>query len=373
MLGLMQAGGIGFASASVLLFAFARRDVGLGERLLLQESLGESQLGGVTSLAYYILRVTFILEAAGFVLLSLRFVPQYGLGRGLWFSLFHSVSAFCNAGYDLFGSVDHPFAGLASYRSDVYVNLVLSSLVIFGGLSFPVLAELASYRRTRRLSMFAKLILTVNLALLTVGATSYAAIEWSNPRTIGPLPVWNKLMAAVFNTAALRTVGMATAAPSGLVTSTQIISMASMLIGASSESTGGGIKTNTFGVLMAAVWDTLRGRQKIQVFGRRLPPETVYKAMTVTVVAMLAISVVSLSLSFSEGGPFKPLLWETISAFGTVGLSLDLTPRLSTPGMLLIMLTMYWGRVGSLTLVTALVQREEPEPISYPVERIPIG
>ena len=160
---------------------------------------------------------------------------------------------------------------------------------------------------------------------------------------------------------------------SALATSTQLVSMMLMFIGAASESTGGGIKTNTFGVLMAAVWDTLRGREKIHVFGRRLAPETIYKAMTVAVVGVTVVSVVSLLLSFIEGGPFKPLLWETISAFSTVGLSLDLTPKLSTAGMLVIILTMYWGRLGPITLVAALVQREEPEPVTYPVERIPIG
>ena len=162
-------------------------------------------------------------------------------------------------------------------------------------------------------------------------------------------------------------------APSALLASTQMISMAFMLIGASSESTGGGIKTNTFGVLMATIWDTLRGREKVHVYGRRLAPETVYKAMTVAIVSVLAVGVISVALSFVEGGPFRPLLWETVSAFATVGLTLDLTPTLSTAGMLVVAFTMYWGRIGPLSLVAALVAREEPEPITYPVERIPVG
>ncbi len=373
ILGLIQLGGVGFASASVIVFAFTRRDVGLGGRLLLQESLGTGEMGGVLALSAYILRVTLAIEAVGFVLLAARFVPEYGLQRGLWLSLFQAISTFCNAGFDIFGSVERPFVGLSEYRTDVYVNLVVASLIILGGISFPVLAELARYRAHRRLSMYTKLILTVTASLLLVGTLSYALIEWSNPETLGPLPVGRKLIAAFFASVTLRTAGIAMIAPSALAATTQVISMALMLIGASSESTGGGIKTNTFGVLMAAVWDTLRGREKIHVYGRRLAPETVYKAMTVTTVAVMAVGLISLVLSAVEDAPYKRLLWETVSAFATVGLTLDLTPTLSTAGLLIITFTMYWGRIGPLSLVTALVAREEPEPISYPVERIPIG
>jgi trk system potassium uptake protein TrkH len=370
---LIQFGGVGIASASVVLFTFSGRGVGLGDRLLIQESLGASQLGGVVALSFYILRVTLAIEAAGFVLLALRFVPELGLGRGLWVSLFQSVSTFCNAGFDLFGSARRPFVGPSDYRSDVYVNLVLAALIFLGGVSFPVLAELARYRSTRRLSMFAKLILVTNVGLLLFGMAAYLVIEWSHADTLGPLPVWNKALTAFFGSTALRTAGIAMIAPSALHTSTQVIAMALMFIGASSESTGGGIKANTFGVLMGSVWDTLRGREKIHLFGRRLAPETVYKALTVTTVAALAVGVLSLALSWAEEESYLAVLWETVSAFGTVGYTLDLTPNLSSFGMLVVIFTMYWGRVGPVTLVAALVQREEPEPLTYPVERIPIG
>lgn len=370
---LIQIGGIGFASVSVLLFAFTRRDVGLGGRLLLQESLGANELGGVLRLSAYILRVTLAIEGVGLLLLSLRFVPEYGLARGLWLSLFQAVSTFCNAGFDLFGSPERPFVGLADYRADPYVNAVLAALIILGGISFPALAELARYRATRRLSMYTKLILSVTAALLLGGTLAYALLEWSNPETLGGLPPPMRPVAAFFGATTLRTAGIAMLPPSALLTATQVVSLALMFIGASSESTGGGIKTNTFGVLMAAVWDTLRGREKVHVYGRRLAPETVYKAMTVATVAVTAVAVLSLALLLIEGGAFKPLLWETVSAFATVGLTLDTTPTLSTPGLLLIVFTMYWGRLGPLSLVAALVEREEPEPITYPVERIPIG
>lgn len=370
---LIEVGGIGFASASVLLFAFSGREVGLGDRLFLQESLGASQLGGVVGLSYSIIRITLLIEAAGFALLALRFVPDFGVGRGLWIALFQAVSTFCNTGLDLAGTPEQPFGGLARYRADVYVNLVLAVLIILGGLSFPVLAELAAFRRGARLSMYARLILWSNAALWLLGMAAYAVTEWSNPSTLGPLPTTSKLAGAFFASAALRTGGVALIPLAAVATGTQLISMALMFVGASSESTGGGIKVSTFGVLLAVVWDTLRGREKVHVLGRRLIPETIYKALTVAVVSAVFVGAMSIALLAAEGGAYKPLLWETISAFSTVGLTLDQTPKLSSAGMLLIVFTMYWGRLGPITLVTAILHREEPEPLTYPTERIPIG
>lgn len=370
---LIQVGGVGFVSFSVLLFALQGRDPGLGQRLLLRESLGSDAIGGVLGLGLRVLRVTLVVEAIGAALLALRWVPEYGLAQGLWAALFQSISSFCNNGLDVLGTPDRPFVGLAEYRGDVYVNLVISTLVILGGFSFPVLGELWRYPRTRRLSVYARLILVVNACLLAGGTLSYAVLEWSNPRTLGPDPWWEKLLSSYFGTTVLRTGGVAMLPYSQMAVTTQIISILLMFIGASSESTGGGVKTNTVGLLMAAVWDTLRGREKIHVFARRIPPETIYKAMTVVVVSACVVGGVSLALSLTEGGAFTPLIWETVSAFSTVGLSLDFTQRLTTPGLLLIALTMYWGRLGPLSLIAALVAREEPEPITYPVERIPIG
>ncbi|GGE20639.1 K+ transporter Trk [Marinithermofilum abyssi] len=369
---LIQTGGLGFMTFATFFAYLLGKRIGVRERLLLQQAFNQSKVGGIVKLVLYILSFTFILEGIGFTLLSLRWIPQFGWEKGLYYALFHSVSAFNNAGFDLFGDYGK-FSNLTHFVNDPLVSLVISSLLILGGIGFIVLVELYQYRWTHRISLHTKLVLVTTGVLLAGGMLAFLLFEWGNPKTLGPLPLGGKFLASYFQSATPRTAGFNTVNLSDLYPATAFLIILLMFVGASPGSTGGGIKTTTFAAILLAVWGMTRGREDVVTFERTIPHRQVYKALTVMVASLTLVVVVTMLLTITESSEVFPVLFETVSAFGTVGLTLGLTPSLSAAGKCLIIGTMFAGRLGPLTIAFALAKKLETPTIRYPEEKPLIG
>lgn len=326
-----------------------------------------SSLSGLIRLVRYIVLMTALIEGSGALLLFFRFLPLMSPGKALYFGIFHSVSAFNNAGFDLFGN------SLENFTGDWYLTLVISSLLIIGGLGFTVISELYTYRKFQRLSLHTKMVLVVTLLLLVVGTLGILLFEYANPHTLGPLNWSGKLAGAYFQGAVPRTAGF-NSVPMGQLTQASLFLMVIlMFIGASPGSTGGGVKTTTFGTLVAVLWSLIRNREEVAVFERRLSHMTIFKALAVVMISLLLVVGVTMVLTLTETFTFLQVLFETVSAFATVGLSTGITGQLSVTGQILMILTMFIGRVGPMTLAIALGEQRQQACIRYPEERLMIG
>ena len=366
---LIQIGGFGFmTSATLLLLLFGRR-IGLRERLLVGETIGISAPGGLVRLIRNMALLTLALEGIGALVLFSRFVVTEGAGRGLWMAVFQSVSAFNNAGFDVFGD----FVSLTELRTDAVVVLTTGLLLVAGGLSYVVLADIYRQRRFVRLSLDTKLVLVASRVLVALAVLVYLCAEWGNPGTLGPLALPEKLLCVVFQSVTPRTAGFTTVNIGAMHDYTLLFTMFLMFIGGAAGSTAGGIKVNTFGVLVAAVASTLKGRPQAGAFGRELNVQQVYRALAVVVLALSFVGVSVLFLSLTEDAGVLDVAFEAVSAFGTVGLSTGITPGLSELGRLIIIVTMFVGRLGPLYVALALVQRQRAQEYRYPVESVRIG
>jgi trk system potassium uptake protein TrkH len=354
ILGLIQTGGLSFMTMASLFFLLTGKRIGLRERILIRESFNQYDVSGMVRLVRTVLIYAFGIELLFAAILTLRWLPEFGWPRAPWLGLFHAISAFNNAGFDLMGE----FRSLTAYVDDPVVSLSISTLFVMGGIGFSVVLNLWEWP-DRRLSTHSRLALLVTACLVTVGTLSILLLEWSN--TLGPLSGSGRLLGSYFTAVTPRTAGFNTLDTAALRPATQFLIVVLMFIGASPGSTGGGIKTTTFGLLAAAVWSQCRGREDTEVFRRRIPTEQVTKAVTVTLLSGCLVTVVTLLLSLSEAMGFLAVLFEVVSAFGTVGLSMGLTPDLTRPGRLLIVGTMFSGRVGPLTAMIALAQSARPK------------
>ena len=371
ILALIQVGGVGFITMAVVILVLIGRRVRLRERLLVQESLGQIKVQGMVRLALYVLAVALAAEAVGTVLLWLRWQSDLGPGRAAWYAMFHSVSAFANAGFDLFGQQGQ--SSLHGYRGDVLVNGVIAGLIVLGSLGLPVLDEIVRWPRARRFSLHAHLVLTMSALLLVGGAGLLLLTEIESGSPVGQLPWAERVLATVFHSASARTDGLSTVALSEMSEAGWFVLMALMFAGAATASMGGGIKVNVLGALLVTLWSVAQGREEAEAFGRTIPRETVYKALAVLIGSATFVMLITISLTITEPFAPLPLMFEAISAFGTVGYSLGVTPHLSPVGKLLVIVTMFVGRLGPLTLVAALARRPAPLPVRYPDERILIG
>ncbi|OIQ62900.1 TrkH family potassium uptake protein [Neomoorella thermoacetica] len=368
ILSLIQTGGLGFMTLSTLVALLIGKRITLRERLVMQEAMNQLTVEGVVRLSKYVLVFTLLAEGLGAVILSMRFSRQMPLGQAIYFGIFHSVSAFCNAGFDLFSK------SLVDYRGDWVVNLVITGLIITGGIGFSVVADIYTKRSWQRLSLHSKIVIRTTLWLILAGTLIILALEYTNAKSLAPLPLSEKVLAAYFQAVTPRTAGFNTLSIADLRPVTLLFIIILMFIGASPGSTGGGIKTSTFAAIAAAVWTIIRGNVDIEVFGRRLPRDTVLKALAIAAVSMLLVVTVTGILLITEGAELETVLFEVTSAFGTVGLSMGLTPRLTVIGKLLISATMFTGRVGPLTLAFAIAQRLGRQGVKhYPEERIIVG
>lgn len=371
---LIQIGGLGYMSITTVVAAALGKQLSVHERLTLQEALSAQTMEGLARFALTVLKVTLLFELSGALVLGLYWAGEMGIGRALWVGLFHSVSAFNNAGFSLFSD------NLIRYRGDVVVNAVIMTLIVSGGLGFVVLVELGRRRRNERLSVHTRLVLAASAVLVAGTAVLLFALERGNPRTLGALPLPSAILAALFQAVTPRTAGFNTLDIGALTQPSLFLLMVLMFIGAAPGGTGGGIKVTTFSVTVAALWATVRGSRDAVIFGRRLAPELVARAFFISLIAFLAINIVAGLLLLTEQRPLLPTLFETVSAAGTVGLStgeaglpVSLAAQFSTAGKMLLVAMMYMGRIGPLTLAVALARGGVPPRVRYPEGRVLVG
>ena len=346
---LIEIGGLGFMSAATLMLFLLRRKIGLKQRLVMAQALSVSDMDGVVRLQKTVIVGSLSVEAIGALILTARFLPEYGLKTALRWGVFHSVSAFCNAGFDIFGSIS-PGSSLAEFQSDPVVLLTLGALIVIGGLGFPVWEEIAEKRRFHKLSVYSRLVLLTTAALVAAGWAIICLLEWNNPETLGAMPLGDKLLNGLFQSVTLRTAGFAAIDQAVLTEGGKAVSMVLMLIGGSSGSTAGGLKTVTFIVLMLFIRARARGRETVCVFKRTIPNAQVLDAMTIAFI-MVALSVLGgVFISATSPISFTDALFESVSALATVGLTAGVTGSLSILAQYLIILYMYFGRVGVLTI-----------------------
>ncbi|HSI98958.1 MAG TPA: potassium transporter TrkG [Patescibacteria group bacterium] len=371
---LIQLGGFGImAGSTLLLFLFLRRTT-LRDRVLVQESLGGMHLGTVTTLVMRIAIFTVVCEVVGAIILSIAFMagPEAGPQwhpMGIWWGIFHSISAFNNAGFDLTGG----FQSLIPFRDDWVVLLTHGLLLVLGGLGFAIVGDAVARRRWSRMALETKIVIASTVALLVGGTVLIGIIEWGNPATLGAMPAEQRVLNAFFESATLRTAGFTALDTGALVESTLFVVMALMFIGGASGSTAGGIKVNTFAVLIIAIISTVKGEPSATAFGRRIKHAIVYRALAVLILGLGFVFLVGLGLTLTTEATFVQTLFEAISAFGTVGASTGITPDLSDPARVITSFAMFAGRLGPLTLVLALAARAHPVSYRPAVESVRIG
>jgi trk system potassium uptake protein TrkH len=363
-------GSLGFMTMATLIFIFLGRRITLRDRLVVREALNQETMTELVPLVKAVVRMAVIFVLAGAALLSLRLIPGLGLRRGIFFALFHAVSAFGNAGFDLFGGFD----SLTRFPADYLVNGTILALFICGGLGFPVIFDVIKcVRRRCRPSLHTRLVLIITGLLLVLGTALVLALESGNPGTMAALPFGAKIFTAFFTAATPRTAGFSVLDTGALLHPTILGLMALMFIGASPASTGGGIKTTTAGIVFISLIALVRGRQEPVLFRRRIPMNQILKAMAISGAAASLVFVTTFLLALFEEKEFISLFFESVSAFGTVGLSRGITPDLAWPSKVALIVTMFGGRVGPLTLLVALARQKREEGLLYPEEKLLIG
>jgi len=353
---LIQIGGIGLVTFGVFFSILLKHKIGLKNLVLAQESTNNYGLTDTLRLVSLVVRVSLLTELAGALILMLRFIPHYG-AEGIYISVFMSVSAFCNAGFDVLGR-EGPYSSLIHYNSDPVVLLTIMSLIVIGGLGFVVWRDIGDFRKNKKLLLHTKIVLVVSAILIALGTAAILMLEWGNPKTLETLPWGQKLLASLFQSVTPRTAGFNTLDINAMTSLTKLLLVVLMFIGAAPGSTGGGIKVTTFTVAMMTVLSVIRGREETVLLKRKIPMNIVYKAIAIIALSLAVIAVTAGIIWFTE--PDSGLkteinsLFEATSAFGTVGLSAGLTPGLHTPSKIALILTMFFGRIGPMTLATAL-------------------
>ncbi len=372
---MIQIGGLGFMTLGSALILLLRGDSSLSNRKQIAESLNMTDYKTAVRTMRHVLGGTAAFEGAGALILSARFIPEYGWAQGIWKGIFVSVSAFCNAGFDLMGE-ETPFSSLTAYTGDLAVNLTVMGLIVIGGLGFLVWEDLYTKRRWKHLSLFSKTVLTVSGTLIFGGAILIFLFEHNNPETFGALSGKEKILASLFQSISPRTAGMNTVDLTAMTEASQVLTVVLMFIGASSGSTGGGVKVTTIAVLGAALKSVLTGRKDAILLKRRLSSDLVYRAFALVFFPLVAVLVCTFVINGMEPDVgFIEALYECTSAFATVGLSLSVTPTLSAISKILLILLMFSGRVGMLTISYALLtdRRKRQNALRYPEGNILIG
>ncbi len=374
---LIQIGGLGVITVMAGLAVFLQRRLGLSDRILLQDAFNLQSLSGLVSFVKKVLLGTTLIEGIGALLYLPVFVPQFG-ARGIWISVFTSISAFCNAGIDIIAA-----DSLCSYLTNPLVNLVTCALIILGGLGYIVWWDVLRVLRERkanrggiwrRLTLHSKIALVATALLIAVGTVLFLTFEYNNPRTMQELSWGERIMAAFFQSVTTRTAGFATIPQENLSNASAILSLLLMFIGGSPVGTAGGIKTVTFAVLIAAALSSIQNRNEVSLFGRSVEKPAIIKALAVCFTSFSIVFLSSLLLSVVTNAPVIDLLYETVSATATVGLSRNLTASLDTVGKLIITATMYLGRVGPISLAAAFqLRKQNPNTVKNPTERISVG
>lgn len=354
---LVQIGGMGFMTIASATFVLLGHKFSLRERLNMREYLSETDMSGLRRLAVSVVKMTAIIEGAGVVLLTAAFAFEYSFGRALWYGIFHSVSAFCNAGLDIIPMGD----SVTAYSGNAFVLVVLALLIVAGGLGFIVIGDVVKTRKWKKLRIDSKIVLFMSGVLLLIGTLVYMIFEYNNPATLGNMNFGNKLANAFFFSASTRTAGFASFSVADLSPVSRTVTIALMFIGASPASTGGGIKTTTLFVLIVWIGAFVRQKRLTVIGMRKVGSEVRSKAATVLVLAITTLLVAQVLLMGFDGGSYsyEQLLFEAVSAYATVGLSMGITPLLSIGGKLTLILLMFMGRVGAYTLLTSATRRDD--------------
>lgn len=361
---LIQIGGLGYMTFSTFLVMIFRKKMFISDKMVMMEALNIYSSRDVVSVLRKIFGIVFIVEGAGALILFLRWLPEFGLQKALLYGFFHSISAFNNAGFALPAN----FANLSPYVTDWTINLTITSLIIIGGIGFLVIADILQFKRW---SLHSKLAITTTLILIVSGAIAYFCLEYNS--TLASLTLPSKVLASYFQAVTPRTAGFNTLDISNVLPATGLIIMFLMFVGASPGGTGGGIKTTTLALVTSTIWATLRSSRDTILFNRRIPAENIRRAFAITCLGLVVVSISIFILTQVENFGIMPVAFETISAFGTVGLSMGITPTLSSAGKIIIIIVMYIGRVGPLTLLLALASSGKEARIEPPKEGVSIG
>lgn len=363
---LIQIGGLGYMTFSTFILLVFRQKLFISQKLAAQEALNLYSSRDVINVLKRIFGIIIVMEGLGTLILFFHWLPQMGGKQALWYALFHSVSAFNNAGFALFPK----YASFTAYVADPVINLTIAALIIIGGLGFIVINDLLQHRR---LSLHSKVVLSTTSLLLVGGTLLFYFMEYHNPATLGTFPFSRKILAAFFLSVTSRTAGFNTIDIGRLHAPALLITMLLMFIGASPGGTGGGVKTSTFTLVISTIWATLKGYRDTILFRRRVPSETVRRAFAVVFLSLSLIATAIFALVHTESCGIMEAAFETFSAFGTVGLSMGITPTLSYWGKIIIIFVMFIGRIGPLTLMLTLFMSQKERRVELPKEGISIG
>lgn len=380
---LIQIGGLGFMTITTTLFILLGRKVRLKERLVIQEALNQYTISGMVRLSRNILLGTTLLEVLGALVLATKFIPEYGFLKGLFMGLFHSVSAFCNAGFDILGG-----SSLSPYFGDITVNITVMLLIILGGIGFTVWLDIIRVSKDqveekfnprqwfKRLTLHSKLVLVLTGSLILLGFVFFFALEAFNPDTLGTLSMKDKIIGSLFQSVTTRTAGFNTMPLHQMTEASKFMTIVLMFIGGSPAGTAGGVKTVTFGVIFLAVVSVIKAKEDVEVFNRRIPLDIVKRALAVIIISLTIVITVVMILSVTENVLFMDLFFEAVSGFATVGLTLGITGSLSTIGKIVMCITMFIGRLGPITMVVAFSTRGKNKKncaIKKPEEKVMVG
>lgn len=368
---LIQIGGLGFMTIATLFTRLLRHKLSLRRRAVLAESINASQIGRITDISRTILVGTAVVELTGAALLSIRFIPQFGLSRGIWYAVFHSVSAFCNAGFDLMG-LRSPYSSFTAYSGDALVILTLSALILIGGIGFLVWDDVITHKRNvKKYSLHTKLTLCVT-AILTVGGAILFYVFEAGKMNRG-LPVGDQILISLFSSVTPRTAGFNSVDTAALSPASKLLTIILMFIGGSSGSTAGGIKTTTTAVIIISLISSIRGRKCVSVLHRSIGDGAISRAAQVASANLILFLAGTLIILGVQDLGFTDVLFETVSAVSTVGMSTGVTRDLNTLSSVVVALLMYCGRVGSISFAMALLERPNEPPVKYPEEEIIVG
>ena len=373
ILSMIQIGGIGFMTIAIMAMVLANKKISLSQRVIMQNSVSAPQIGGIVRMTKFIAWGTLIVEGIGALLLSFAFVPRYGVVKGIYFSIFHAISAFCNGGFDLMGGTTGEFSSLTGSVGNWYVNIVIMLLIFVGGLGFFVWYDIGAKKgKFKNFNLQSKLVLSISIALVVIGALVLLALESNSPAMEG-LTVSEKICAALFQSVSARTAGFNTIDLSIMSEAGKFVMIILMLIGGSTGSTAGGIKTTTFWVLCLSIFTTFFRKKNVEAFGRRMEENITRTASCVFMTYLLAISVSSILISAVEGIPMLTAMFEAVSAMATVGLSFGVTPTVSMFSKLLLAFLMICGRVGSITMLLAFSSEKRVISSKLPLDKVQIG
>lgn len=370
---LIQIGGVGFMTVAILVMVLAKRKIGLNQRSIMQNSISAPQIGGIVRMAKFIAMGTMLIEAIGALLLSFSFIPRFGPVKGLYFSVFHSISAFCNAGFDLMGGVTGQYSSLTGSVGDWYVNLIIMLLIFIGGLGFFVWSDLKRNRfRFKKLNLQSKMVLSISIALALGGALVFFLLESGHEMYQG-MSISERVLASLFQSVTARTAGFNTTDLAVMTEAGKLVMIGLMFVGGSTGSTAGGIKTTTFWVLCISIFTTFRRKKNVEAFGRRMDEHITRTASCVFMTYLLLTTATAVIISAVEGLPIITTLFESVSAMATVGLSFGVTPSVGMFSKLLLAFLMLCGRVGSVTMLLAFSSEKRVTNSKLPLEKVQVG